>query len=159
MELKHGWGKYYRFEQSAYNRTILELKRRSVENTFVKSETYNRTILELKQPEDILGYEEMELIIAPYWNWNKNSKQRYWCSGFLIIAPYWNWNDKEKIDSELFLMAYNRTILELKPGATKDTIRLRDLIIAPYWNWNTIAQDNDNFFWNTYNRTILELKL
>ncbi len=74
---------------------------------------YNRTILELKQLYQVKMVVGTTLIIAPYWNWNSINVANWLESEILIIAPYWNWNDLfTGVASSV--IAYNRTILELK---------------------------------------------
>ncbi len=53
---------------------------------------YNRTILELKPYCIYFCISYCVLIIAPYWNWNIVAKILFFVIEYLIIAPYWNWN-------------------------------------------------------------------
>ena len=52
----------------AYNRTILELKPKELDNKDYNYIPYNRTILELKRDLQVSTHGAMGLIIAPFWN-------------------------------------------------------------------------------------------
>ncbi len=54
--------------KGTYNRTILELKRRTITPLEALQVSYNRTILELKRTKESGAKSRQTLIIAPYWN-------------------------------------------------------------------------------------------
>ena len=119
----------------SFNRTILELKLICFPLLYAQLDSFNRTILELKYFSSFALRPIRKLLIAPYWNWNRQSCRHELCKSYLLIAPYWNWNDVflGEIESD---DAFNRTILELKSWNKTLLASLPFLLIAPYWNWN-----------------------
>ncbi len=97
---------------------------------------FNRTILELKPKEGKSVFYWEQLLIVPFWNWNKPYQNWKIYGRCLLIVPFWNWN--------LAYVPYT--------GANQN------LLIVPFWNWNEAVKDIGKFLKAAFNRTILELK-
>ena len=54
--------------RSPFNRTTMELKRRSAAELWRDIFTFNRTTMELKQDQEALHQEWLRLLIEPLWN-------------------------------------------------------------------------------------------
>ena len=137
LELKRKTCSAHSDKNGPFNRTSLELKHKITDEAVTEPKPFNRTSLELKPAwRGVWHPRGCFLLIAPVWNWNRSRHQHQLANP----VPTFNRTSLELKPRPIrffrFCQTFNRTSLELKRGNPFGDYGWCRLLIAPVWNWN-----------------------